>query len=201
MDYSNGLFDLLYSKVAVEDIEAYLESLDRPGTELEQFLDERGYTEKAYFLDIAGTKCLRDMRYADAVRILDRVPSAYQYRLNTAQYMDRDPFLGYKKLMKVQLPNYKLSFAKQMAECERILTGNYGPDEKGQAMIQYGVGLKASFTYAWPLTCYSWSSEGHDDKWMRQKNLGEMFVRDGLEMIRDKEVKALWQVPRLSKRP
>lgn len=190
LDYSNGLFDLLYSKVAVEDIEAYLESLDRPGTELEQFLDERGYTEKAYFLDIAGTKCLRDMRYADAVRILDRVPSAYQYRLNTAQYMDRDPFLGYKKLMKVQLPNYKLSFAKQMAECERILTGNYGPDEKGQAMIQYGVGLKASFTYAWPLTCYSWSSEGHDDKWMRQKNLGEMFVRDGLEMIRDKEVKA-----------
>ena len=90
LDYSNGLFDLLYSKVAVEDIEAYLESLDRPGTELEQFLDERGYTEKAYFLDIAGTKCLRDMRYADAVRILFqvsncRIQSKAKYRTGTVR--------------------------------------------------------------------------------------------------------------------
>lgn len=190
LDYSNGLFDLLDTKVAVEDIENYVESLDKPRTALELFLDERGYTEKAYFLDIAGTKCLRDMRYSDAARILDRVPSAYQYRLNTAEYMNRDPFLGYKKLLKVQLPNYKLSFAQQMADCERIMAGNYGPDEKGQAMIKYGVGLKSSFTYAWPLTGYAWSFDDSDDKWNNRKYLGDRFVRDGLTMIRDKEVKA-----------
>ena len=189
-DYSNVLFELLFAEVAVEDIEDYVESLDKPKTALELFLDERGYTEKAYFLDIAGTKCLRDFRYADAVRIFEHVPSAYQYRLNTAEYMDRDPFLGYSKPLNIQFPNYKLSFARQMAECEMIMAGNYGPDEKGQAKIKYGVGLKSSFTYAWPLTGYSWSVEDSDQKWNNQKYSGDRFISEGLGMIRDREVKA-----------
>ncbi|MGN0191128.1 MAG: hypothetical protein ACI39U_05675 [Candidatus Cryptobacteroides sp.] len=189
-DYSNGLFNLLDEKVGDVDIVAYVESLDKPRTALEMFLDERGYTEKSYFLDVAGTKCLRDMRYSDAVRILERVPSAYQYRLNTARYMNQDPFLNYRQVQGYQFPNYKLSFARQMEECERIMSGNSGPDEKGQAKIRYGVGLKSSFSSAWTLTGYSTGEAAGDCKSLNNICLGKVFIHEGLAMIRSREVKA-----------
>lgn len=193
LDYSNGLFGLLNSEVEIADIEAYAASLGKSGTALESFLDDRSYTEEAYFLDVAGTRLIRDKQYREAVRVLEKVPAAYQHRLNTCIYMDRDPFLPGFNESGVPYRNYKLNFARRMAECVRIMGSDSGADEKGQAYVSYGLGLKSSCSFAWALTDYRQTARlDSDDEKARtiQTELGDKYIKDGLAMIEDREIKA-----------
>ena len=188
-DYSNGLFQIIDAEVPVQVLEKYVRSLGGSLTGLERFLDDRGYTNKDYFLDVIGTRYIREMKYEEAVRVLEKLPSSYQYRLNTSEYMDRDPFQTAFNESGLQYPDYKLGFARRMAEDRRRMTGNFGPDERGRAMIDYGLGLKSSFSYAWALTAYFngfLDDYEHDDL----IKTGERYIRNGLAMIRDREVKA-----------
>ena len=56
--------DWLTGSTAPQSIEQYVAALDRPADALESFLDARGYTDRAYFLDVAGTRYIRDRQYA-----------------------------------------------------------------------------------------------------------------------------------------
>lgn len=169
---------------------------------MDNFLDSRSYLDKSYFLDVAGTRYIRERNYAKAVKVLEKVPSAYQYRLNTAGYMNRDPFLLERNKQLFIYPDYKLNFARRMTEYERIITGDFGPDEKGRAKIRMGVGINASQSFAWALADYSYSPFSNDTDMAEysytpfrnntDKNFFDPFklIRQGLDMIENREVKA-----------
>lgn len=192
-DYCNGLFELMNHEVKPVSIEKYVSSLDRPSTALDSFLDARGYTDKAYFLDVAGTRYIRDRKYAKAVEVLEQVPTAYQYRLNTAAYMGRDPFQVALNENGGIYSDYKLNFARRMAEYERTIAGNYGPDEKGCAKIRMGIGMRAAASFAWALTEYSYSNASYwfkTDNFEKADAVAQTLIKQGLAQIRDREVKA-----------
>lgn len=188
-DYSNDLFQIINRKVPVQDLEKYVRSLGGSLTGLERFLDDRSYKDKTYFLEVAGTRYIREMKYEEAVRVLEKLPSSYQYRLNTCEYMDRDPFQTAFNESGLQYPDYKLGFARRMAEDRRRMSGNFGPDERGRAMIDYGLGLKSSFSYAWALTAY-FKSGWDDHEYDELLKTGDRYISNGLAMICDKEIKA-----------
>ena len=193
-DYCNGLFHLIDHDVKVSDILKYADSVGKAPDALSSFLDARGYTNRAYFLDVAGTRMIQERKYSQAVKILEQIPSSYQNCLNTMPFMDRDPFETALNIKCGIYPDYKLNFAKRMAEYERIVRGDYGPDEKGVAKIYLGVGTKSSVTFAWTLTHYlkKWyeSDEDRPEHVRKTIRLGDMMIREGLEMIEDKETKA-----------
>ena len=143
---------------------------------------------------VAGTRLIRERKYSQAVKILEQIPSSYQNCLNTMPFMDRDPFETALNIKCGIYPDYKLNFAKRMAECERIVRGDYGPDKKGVAKVYLGVGTKSSVTFAWTLTHYlkNWyeSDEDRPEHVRKTIRLGDMMIREGLEMIEDKETKA-----------
>lgn len=168
-------------------------ALDRPADALESFLDARGYTDRAYFLDVAGTRYIRDRQYAKAVEVLERVPSAYQYRLNAVVYMDRDPGQVALNSQGCIIPDYKLNFARDMAGYDRIISGNYGPDEKGRARIRKGIGIRAAASFAWALTEYSYSNASYwfkTDNFKKADVTAQSLIKQGLAQIKDREVKA-----------
>lgn len=192
-DYSNGLFELLNHEVKTQSIEQYVAALDRPADALESFLDARGYTDRAYFLDVAGTRYIRDRQYAKAVEVLECVPSAYQYRLNTVEYMDRNPGQVALNSQGSIFPDYKLNFARDMAGYDRIINGNYGPDEKGRARIRKGIGIRAAASFAWALTEYSYSNASYwfkTDNFKKADAVAQSLIKQGLAQIKDREVKA-----------
>ena len=58
----------------------------KPVSELDRYLNTRGYIGSDYLNDIVGTQCLRNMRYKEAVEYLGAVSKAYQKHLNV--YME-----------------------------------------------------------------------------------------------------------------
>lgn len=193
-DYCNGLFHLINQDVRISDILKYADSVGKAAGALDGFLDARGYTNQAYFLDVAGTRLIRERKYSRAVKVLEQVPAAYQNCLNTVSFMDRNPFETALNAERCIYPDYKLNFAKRMAEYERIVRGDYGPDEKGVAKIYLGVGTESAVTFAWTLTHYlkNWyeSDEERPEHVRKSIRLGNLMIREGLEMIEDKETKA-----------
>ncbi len=193
-DYCNGLFNLIDREAKISDILKYAESVGKASNALADFLDARGYVNNAYFLDVAGTRLILERKYAQAVKVLEQVPSAYQNCLNTVFYMDRDPFETALNERGNIYPDYKLNFAKRMAEYERIVRGDYGPDEKGVAKVYLGIGTKSAVTFAWTLTHYlkNWyeCDEERPEYVRKSIRLGDRMIRDGLEMIDDNETRA-----------
>ncbi len=192
-DYSNTLFEMLNHELKVSSILDYLAVLGRPQTDLEKFLDEHSFTDRDYFLDVVATRYLRDGNYHQATQILEQVSTSYQYRLNTLEYMNRDPFKLDNNTSLFDIRDYKFRFAREMEHCQNIINGNYGPDEKGSAMIRMAVGRRASATFAWALTEYSYS---HSSYWFKPDRLKKVevetddMIKRGLAMIRNPEIKA-----------
>ena len=67
------------------------------------------------------------------------------------------------------------------------------PDTRGEAMVQYGIGLRSSFDFCWALTQYHLGAE---DPWLKsdERRLAlldsELYIRRGLGTIRDRELAA-----------
>lgn len=161
IDYRGDFFDMMLSAVSVNELIAYVKRADSSNTAFDSFLNSKGYIDLDYFNDIIGTRYLNEMDYSRAVLYLSKVSSTYQSRLNTEEYMYRDPFShdgGYLDSYK----DYKLSFAQEMLRLETAIHSSTDNNSKAFDMIKYGIGMRNSFTGCWVLTGYrreSWPSD------------------------------------------
>ena len=188
-DYSNVYFRLMTADdTDVSHVIGYAEKLSDPKDGLEKFLVKRSFVDYDYIYDVIGTKYLRSCQYEEARSYLVLVSRSYQNRLNTSQYMRRMPFKYNRTLSVKEIPDYKLSFAKEMIACEEIIANSSDPDEVGNAKIKYGIGMKNSMDYCWALTQYvvssgfpnsSHVSNDHTKKYIAK---GERNISSGLAM-------------------
>lgn len=129
-------------------------------SDIDRFLDARGYIDNDYLYEHLGTRYLRAQNYARAVEILSKVSPAYQYRTNLLPYMDRQPFV-FNPTRSAVSPDYKLAFARQMLRYQKESMSS-DPDKAGLAMTMMGIGLRSSFSFCWTLTQYHLYT---DDEW------------------------------------
>lgn len=200
-DYSNSLFALI-DTIGVDRVIAYTKRLKHPQTSFDSFLNARGYVSLDYFNDIIGTQCLREMRYAEAVVYLGKVPSAFQYTLNTYRdgYMKRDPFNVDSQVFIHDNSDYKFNFAREMLSLERIVSQTTDPNRKAQMLIRYAVGIRNSMDRCWALTQYyrGTSFWGSCDKidwtetisWKQAQRRSDKLLKDAFAMFTDDECAA-----------
>lgn len=191
LDWSNDFF-LCLDSLDIEGVVAYEKSAGRGSSELERFLDDRGWIDHDYLREIIGTRYLRLRDYRQAALFLADVSSTYELRTNVHPFFDRLPFeYGFIRA-KAPVKGYKLAFAREMASLQQKM-GSPDPDVSGEAMVRYGIGLRSSFDFCWALTQYH---QGAEDRWLtsdeRRTALldSELYIRRGLGTIRDKEAAA-----------
>lgn len=191
-DYSNYFFRMA-DDVEVSKLVSYVGRLDNPTTQLERFLNDRGYTSRDYLYELIGTRYLRCLDYSNAVRYLSKVSRSYQGMTNVSYYMCRMPFDLRQKDSKTIITDYKLSFAREMASLERTVRTSGDDDKVGAAMVRMGIGMRSSFGYCWALTRYGksvsdrWPEEPYT-KYVEAKAVS--LIWEGLSRIKDREVAA-----------
>jgi len=153
-DYSNALFQLI-DTMNVVHLERYVNSLGKATSSVDVFLDERGYTDRAFFQELIGTKYIREMKYPEAVRWLSCLPAGYQKRLNTYKvgYLDEDPFAQSKQPIKDN-SDYKLRFAKKMVQLESTIRTTKDPVECAKLKARYATGIRNSVSICWGMSFY-----------------------------------------------
>lgn len=149
-DYSNSFFEMIDS-LGLNTAIRYVQNVRKPVSELDRYLNTRGYIGSDYLNDIVGTQCLRNMRYKEAVEYLGAVSKAYQKHLNV--YMDYDPFSIERKPIKLK-SEFRYDFACKMYSLEQSLDLTSEPNRKAQLLIEYATGLRNSFDFCWGLTQY-----------------------------------------------
>lgn len=201
IDYSNSLFALV-DTIGVDNVVAYTKRLKHPQTAFDTFLNARGYVSLDYFNDIIGTQCLREMRYAEAVVYLGKVPSAFQYTLNTYRdgYMKRDPFNVDSQVLIHDNSDYKFNFAREMFSLEQAMQQTTDPNRKAQLLVRYAVGIRNSIDCCWALTQYyrGTSFWGSCDKidwtetisWKQAQRRSDKLLKDAFAMFTDDECAA-----------
>lgn len=196
-DFSDNFFRLMDS-LDIKDLRAYVASLESPRTPLERLLGERSYKDMDYLNDIVGTRYLREFNYPEAVSWLSKVSASYQERLNVRKYMRRLPFEYEMTKSATEIPNYKLSFAKEMVRLENIVYSyehsmGATADEAGAAMVRMSIGMNSSYNYCWALTHYGKEyDDWHDDEEvMNLAKANASFMRwKGFATIKSPEAKS-----------
>lgn len=193
-DYSNEFF-LSLDSMPLQSVKEYERQVGNGKTELDRFLDERGFIDHDYLLEVIGTRHLRRREYKAAVEVLSKVSPSYENRLNVSGYFNRLPF-DVGNYLSYDYDQYKLSFAKEMLALETKMR-SADPDKAGEAMIKYGTGLHSSFDFCWALTHYDLS---YDDEWLRSNYRkkaiadGKAYIETGLKTIRTPELAAKYYV-------
>lgn len=149
-DYSNSFFEMIDS-IGVDKVIEYRNHINAPYDTFDCFLNERGYVDMDYINDIAGTQCLRTMRYGDAVHYLEQINRSFDGHLNTTILYD--PF-SYKRRNIENKSDFKYNFAREMWSLEQSMATTTDPDRKAELMIRYAIGIRNSFGRCWPLTQY-----------------------------------------------
>ena len=197
-DYSNNFFGLIDS-VGVNEVSRYMQNLNAPKSEFDHFLNARGYTESDYLNDIAGTQCLREMRYGEAAEYLAKVSSAYNSgHLNVV--MQYNPFSTKKETMDKK-SNTRYEFARKMHDLEQKINSSTDPNEKAKLMLRFATGMRNSFDRCWPLTQYYagvlfWGSVCDKRDWERDKyttaaiSHSKQIIASACNTATDKEVAA-----------
>lgn len=191
--YQNHSF-LLMDTIATRHLRHYVTTVGRAPTLFDRFIDERSGVNMDYLYELLGTRYLRDLDYANAVKALSKVSPHYQYSMATS-YMKRQPF-AYKKCEKEVIHNYKLTFAQKMLKYEKQSRSD-NPDVSGQAMMMMGLGLRSSFDYCWYLTHYyrgSLNMPMMSNSWdfgaSHIFDMSEKMMIAGIEKIQDPELAA-----------
>ena len=196
-DYSNHFFEMIDS-IGVENAKNYVASVFNPSSAFDKYLNARGYNDRNYLNDIIGTQYLRNMQYANAVKYLGKVSIAYNNHLNVD--MLYDPFRVERS--KKSSYRYKYDFAKEMYRLEGIMNSpTTDSNTKANAMFQYALGLKNSFTNCWDLTQYYkgqyfWNQVNNKRKWesdaltIAATNKSKSLFALATETATDPEIKA-----------
>ncbi|MBR6417072.1 MAG: hypothetical protein IKS22_13400, partial [Bacteroidales bacterium] len=199
-DYSNALFELI-DTLDVVHLERYTASLGNAGSKTDAFLDERGYTDKAFFQEVIGTKHIREMRYKDAVKWLSMLPKGFQTRLNTYKegYLKLDPFAQSKQNVKNN-SEYKLTFARKMTDLESSISKEKNASERARKTVQYATGMRNSVSICWGLSFYRKSVADIDTKYFgpsyfsRKQEVAfsksEKLFQQAISNCPDREIKA-----------
>lgn len=190
-----GDFHNMTLEVEPDDLAAYIKQTQSNTSAFDRFLNERGYTDDDYLNDVLGTSYLAARNYSKALKSLSKVSAGYQKKLNTDEYMGRDPFSLKKKHIDIH-PQYKLEFAKEMVRLEQAIKSATDPNMKGMDMIRYATGIKNSYTLCWPLTRYEDSRWSKSEKVM-DENARETVIKlyeEGLAMIENEELAAIAHV-------
>lgn len=197
-DYSNHFFALI-DTIGVKHAIGYRNSIGNngQGDELTAFLNKNSYTYSAYINDIIGTKLLRDMRYEEALAYLEKVPASYGKHQNVRMW--HYPF-SLKRVAALQVPCFKLGFAREMCKLEKLMGETDNPNLKAQYLFKYAVGMHNSFNRSWQLTQYlsgeHYSAPHLNSDWPEEKHTKDMHKRarrlitKACSMATDREVAA-----------
>lgn len=199
LDFSNETSDLL-NGMPVESIIEYVRLLENPKNDNQRYLNSRSYTNRDYFKEFIGTKMIREMRYADAVKWLSQVPASYQTQLNTFKegYFRYDPFQPERALIRDRA-DYKYRFAREMSSLEQAIASTKDPDRKALLLTRYATGIKNSFGYCWALSSYGVSQRYRDPEELpdvfyvaqeRGFSKAEALYKRALSLCNDKETAA-----------
>ena len=151
-DYSDAFFQMM-DTLDVQKVIQYVNSVDSPNNEQQKYLNARSYTDRDYLNDIVGTRMLRIEKYSEAEKWLAKVSPDYQNRLNTAVYMDHDPF-SFQRDSLTDNANYKFNFAKEMSRLCRVAASNDDRDAAALAVAKLAIGMRNSVDHCWPLAFY-----------------------------------------------
>lgn len=200
LDYSNALFALI-DTIGVNHVIAYVQRLQQPNSNFDRFINERSYIDTDFFNELIGTQCLREMRYTDALKYFGKIPSSFQYRLNTYKdgYMKYDPFSWHAMSLINNNTDYKYNFAREMYSLEQSINCTKEPNRKAQLQIRYAIGLENSINRCWALTQYyrgeyfwrlghvtnlDWTKR---TSWKRANAKSERLIKESLAMFTDRE--------------
>ena len=196
-DYSNSFFEMIDS-LGVNTAIRYVQNVRKPISELDRYLNSRGYTGSDYLNDIVGTQCLRNMRYKEAVEYLGAVSGAYKKHLNV--YMDCDPFSIEKEPIELK-SDFRYDFACRMYSLEQSIDLTTEPNRKAQLLIEYATGLRNSFDLCWGLTQYYrgtsyWGQVCEKRDWEKDeytqtaRGRAEELIKLACDIVTDDEVAA-----------
>lgn len=150
-DYSNHFFELIDS-LSANSAKRYVQNVRTTKSEFDLYLNARGYTGSDYLNDIVGTKCLREMRYGEAVKYLANVSDAYN-RCHLNIIMQYDPLSEQRKSLSPDCDT-RYEFACRMYRLEQNIARGTDPNIKAQNMLKYAIGVRNSFDRCWTLTQY-----------------------------------------------
>ena len=157
--FSNDLF-MAMDTISAAEVERYASRALQPQTALEKFLADGSYIDHDYLYDIVGTLYLRERNYKKAMEILSYVPSAYQKRLHTRYYLQRDPFALGIHLDYDNIEERKYNFAREMYFLDQTFSNPHiDPNRRANAMLSYAIGMRNSYFNAWAFTQYEQSCD------------------------------------------
>lgn len=159
-DYSNSFFCMI-DTLPIDKVIQYIQALDSP-TDLQRYLNERSYIDKDYLHELIGTRYLREAKYSEAVKWLSKVSQEYQYRMNTYEYIDYEPF-SFRKTKVRSKAGYKVSFAREMARLESVINTTDNPDSLALSRAKMAIGMRNSAYHCWPLIYYHLYEGDFDD--------------------------------------
>ena len=175
-DYSNHFFEMIDS-LGLNAAIGYVDNVKNPKTDFDRFLNERGYTGNDYLNEILGTQCLRNMRYADAVKYLGSV--GYSYRHHHNLELNYDPF-AIEKIYKKNNGDFKYEFAREMHSLEQEIEHTTEPNRKALLMIKYAIGIRNSFSHCWALTQYYWGTSFYGQTCEKRNWENDMYTTNAI---------------------
>ncbi|SHF15021.1 hypothetical protein [Dysgonomonas macrotermitis] len=151
-DFYTDVFGMM-DTVRVESLIKYKQILNKGGnTPSERFMAAKCYKNDDYYNEVIGTKYMRILRFDKAVEYLSKVSKGYDRTLNIFEYFYADPFGKYKS--ENPISDYKLSYATQMLDLERIMSVVRNSDMKAEAAYRYALGISMANEQCWALLRY-----------------------------------------------
>ncbi len=192
-DHSNAMAEMADTS-SVNTLLAMYKRIKYPSNGMDSLVVQNGNVDKNYWCDVIGTHCIAEHRYTEAVSWLKCSSASYQKKSSTWYWYDRDPFclkIGWSTSSRhfiEKKPDYKLNFAMRMVELESEMAYAETADERAEAMVLYGVGMRNQSDWCWTLTRYGDLLDTHND-YVDTKRSQSMIDR-GLSAMQDKELKA-----------
>lgn len=190
-DHSNVMARMADS-CSVNVLVAMYNRLRHPQNAMDRLVAKNGKTDADYWCDVIGTHCIAEHRYKDAVSWLKHS----KRQTSTWDWYDRDPFclkIGWstpKRHLISKSPDYKLNFAKRMVELQDQIKHGETINQRAEAMILYGVGIRNQSDWCWALSRFSDSCFLHDE--LVNYKLSKSFIDKGLATMTDIELKAYY---------
>lgn len=191
IDYSNNFFNIANS-ICIDALKRYVGLVERPKSDFDNFLNERSYVNMDYLYDIVGTRLLRNAEYAEAEEWLRRVSYDYNACLNVS--LEYNPYEVEPSQCEECAIDFRYRFAQQMAILERLIAATDEPNRRALLMLRYGLGMRNSFGYCWPLTHYGYGNNAvdwrntDDTKIMRERSIA--IIDEALNTFTNDEVAA-----------
>lgn len=194
-DMNNTMATIADSCKSWEIIRMY-KRLRHPQNALDRIVSMHGKTDSNYWRDIIGTHLIAEHKYNEAVKWLEKCSHSYQKTVGTWDWYDRDPFclmMGWHTTKRHHIENrydYKLNYAKKMLQLEKKIHYTKNKNERAEAMILYGVGLRNQSDWCWSLSRNADRFDEHDE--LIDKKNSQKWIDKGLALMTNKERKAYY---------